>query len=247
MGHVTPVWRLGYDAATIVAGGTMNKGYQVALLLAFGALFAAFAFNPPKTSGDWASWVQAWGSIAAICAAIWIAFDQHAKVREQQEQARRDEVRNFLSGIREELHINWVVYMQTVGNTVLDVKAGAAVDITWPVPENPFKVYASTVGLIGRVPDDEIRKQIVATYVVAGGLLLTWEMHNTMREARDAEAELVEQMNGARPNGTWVLLQRNLTRYSQQLILHQNSAATMISIAVAQIDAYLKKNPSSAV
>lgn len=223
----------------------MKKGYQVALLLAFGALFAAFAFNLPKTSGDWASWVQAWGSIAAICAAMWIAFDQHAKVREQQEQARRDEVRNFLSGIREELHINWVVYMQTVGNAVLAVKAGAAVDITWPAPENPFKVYASTVGLIGRVPDDDIRKQIVATYVVAGGLLLTWEMHNAMRKARDSEGELIEEKSGIRPKGTWLRLQRNLIRYSQQLIKHQNDAEAMISIAVAQIDAYLKKNPSS--
>ncbi|MCU6618546.1 hypothetical protein OCO52_18820 [Achromobacter mucicolens] len=225
----------------------MKKGYQVALLLAFGALFAAFAFNPPKTSGDWASWVQAWGSIAAICAAIWIASDQHAKVREQQESDRHDDVRNFLSGIREELHINWVVYMQTVGKAVLASKDGAAVDVTWPVPENPFKVYASTVGLIGQVPDDQIRKQIVATYVVAGGLLLTWKMHNTMRAARDAEAELVEDMNGARPNGTWVVLQRDLTRYSQQLRKHQNDAEAMISVAVAQIDTYLKRLPSSSV
>ncbi|WMD20884.1 hypothetical protein RAS12_00505 [Achromobacter seleniivolatilans] len=225
----------------------MKKGYQVALLLAFGALFAAFAFNPPKTSGDWASWVQAWGSIAAICAAIWIAYDQHAKVREQQASARHDEVRNFLFGIREELHINWVVYMQTVGDAVQAVKDNAAVDVTWPVPENPFKVYASTVGLIGRVPDDLIRKQIVATYVVAGGLMLTWKMHNTMRAARDAEAELVEEMDGTRPNGTWVVLQRDLTRYSQQLRKHQNEAEAMIGIAVDLIDTYLKKNPASSV
>lgn len=220
----------------------MNKGYQVALLLAFGALFAAFAFNPPKSSGDWASWVQAWGSIAAICAAIWVAVDQHARTTQRQTEASRDEVRNFLSGIREELHVNWLVYMQTVGEYVRTIPPGEVVDATWPVPDNPFKVYASTVALIGHVPDDEIRKNIIATYVVAGGLLLTWEMHNSMRAARDAIAPGLHGAGGLESHVAWLAHQKSLKRYSQQLIKHQGEATAMINITVGLIDTYLQKN-----
>lgn len=212
-----------------------------AVAIGVGVAFQGWPAWPQAEGQTWAAWVQAIGSVVAILAAIWVAKDQHDKAERRRADDAKNEVRNFLFGIREELHINWVVYMQTVGDAVLACKAGTAVDLTWPVPQNPFKVYASTVGLIGRVPDDVIRKNIVATYVVAGGLLLTWEMHNNMRAERDAEAELIEEMDGARPNGNWVSLNRDLTRYSKQLVKHQNEAAAMINITVALIDSYLKK------
>lgn len=188
-----------------------------------------------------AAWVQAVGSVAAIAAAIWIAHDQHARAEKRSAKAERDEVRNFLAGIREELHTNWLVYMTNVGNAVAEAKPDAVVEWTWPVPENPFKVYSATVGMLGRVPEDELRKAIVATYIVAGGLMLTWKMHNSLREARDAEPERIGDKYEWEENGAWCELQRKLLAYSGQLKRHQGHASEMIADTITMIDSYLKR------
>lgn len=61
----------------------MKKKYEVALLLLFGCLVAAFAFNLPNESAEWAAWVQAFGSIAAIIGAVGIAAHQAKENRKQ--------------------------------------------------------------------------------------------------------------------------------------------------------------------
>lgn len=196
---------------------------------------------PAWPNADWAAWVQAVGSIAAILVAVWVANDQHAKAEKRIEKAERDEVRNFLAGIREELHTNWLVYMFNVGGAVEDTKPGAAVEWTWPVPDNPFKVYGATVCMLGRIPEDELREAIVATYIITGGLLLTWKMHNSLRAARDREPEAVGDKFGAEPNAKWHTRHNQLVAYSAQLKRHQSNASVLIASTVSRIDSYLKR------
>lgn len=54
----------------------MRKRYQVLLALLFLGFCTVLFNNWPKGSEQWASWVQAIGSIAAIGVAIWIPYDQ---------------------------------------------------------------------------------------------------------------------------------------------------------------------------
>lgn len=244
---MTLVQSLSYDAATIEVREIMKKGYQVALLLAFGALFAAFAFNPPKSSGDWASWVQAWGSIAAICAAIWVAFDQHQKSERRAIAAADEEVNNFLSGVREELRISWMVYMSQVGEELAKTKAGEPVTFWWPPPVDAFKVYGATVGVIGRVRDDEIRQQIISTYVVVGGLLVTWETHNRLlTELNEAEEALRSPSGDAtydqRKSARVMKMLETLLGYSDQLRTHQLQAVSLIESTISAIDRHFARD-----
>lgn len=219
----------------------MKKRYQVLLLLAFGVLFAVFAANRPAKSDEWASWVQAWGSLIAIAVAIWVAKDQHDKAERRRDGDAKDEVRNFLAGVREELDATWNVYMVQVGLAVKATELGDVVEWTWPVPDNPFKVYAATVGTLGRVPEDEIRKAIVSTYIVANGLLLTWQMHNALKSVRDGVSPNVYDSTGFRPNHNWTKLHKELATYSAQLKAHQIEASIRIKATVALIDKFLER------
>ncbi|WP_146099957.1 hypothetical protein [Achromobacter insolitus] len=54
----------------------MHKGYQVLLLLLWLGFCAVLFNNWPKDSAQWASWVQAIGSIAAIVAAVLVGRHQ---------------------------------------------------------------------------------------------------------------------------------------------------------------------------
>ncbi|OFQ51990.1 hypothetical protein [Achromobacter xylosoxidans] len=223
----------------------MKKRYQVFLLLVFGVLFAVFAFNPPEESDQWAAWVQAWGSLVAIGAAIWVAKDQHDKAEKRRVDDFNDEVRSFLAGIREELKVTWKVYMVQVGFAVKATEQGQVVDWIWPVPDSPFKVYAATVGSIGRVHEDELRNAIVSTYIVANGLLLTWQMHNAMKSARDSVPQKIYQAEGYRENSNWTALNSELATYSAQLKKHQLEASKRIKKTVRLIDGFLGRTAQS--
>ncbi|WP_033471261.1 hypothetical protein [Bordetella bronchiseptica] len=70
----------------------MRKRYQVALLLLFLGLCIVLAKYWPSSSTDWASWVQAIGSIGAIVGAFQIALTQAResdRVRKKQDEIDR--------------------------------------------------------------------------------------------------------------------------------------------------------------
>ncbi|WP_063580976.1 hypothetical protein [Achromobacter ruhlandii] len=219
----------------------MKKRYQVGLLFVFGVLLAVFASNPPEKSEQWASWVQAWGSLVAIGVAIWVPKDQYDKAAQLRAKDAKDEVRNFLAGVREELLVTWEVYMRQVGQAVEETGPDEAVEWTWPVPDNPFKVYAATVGMIGRVPEDQLRNAVMSTYIVASGFLLTWEMHNGLRAARDSVPKVTVAPEGYRANDVWMERHLALSTYSKQLRKHQEEASRRIGETVRQIDGFLKQ------
>lgn len=224
----------------------MKKRYQVLLLLVFGLLFAAFASNPPSSSGEWASWVQAWGSIAAICAAVWVAAYQHEKTELRAIRESEKEVENFLAGVREELRISHTVYMVQVGQELEKSQPGQPIWFSWAAPGDPFKVYGATVGVIGRVRDDAIRQQVISTYVIVGGLLHTWATHDLLLEDYTAAAE-VHRRSISDPLLSSLEAQslenrrRTLVAYGDQLRSHHHEASARIIETVDAIDRYLEK------
>lgn len=223
----------------------MKKGYLVVLILVFGVLFAAFACKPPKTSGDVASWVQAVGSIAAIVAAVLIASDQHRKSEARAIADTQTEVHNFLAGVREELCASMAAYMLQAGTALEQVPAGHPVQLWWLAPPEPFKVYNATVGLIGRVRDDELRRQIISTFVVVGGLLLTWTTHNRLFDEFEKADEATRQSIAdatqleALEMQSWAK-EKALMEYGEQLRSHHSNATTLVKATIALIDNYLK-------
>lgn len=226
----------------------MKKRYLVLLLLLFGALVAVFAFNRPKTSDQWAAWVQAFGSIAAICAAVWVAADQHRKSEQRSVSESEREVENFLAGIREELLISHTVYMVQVGQELEKSSEGQPIWFWWPAPLDPFKVYGATVGIIGRVKDGGIRQQIVSTYVVVGGLLHTWATHGRLLEEYSAAADAhrrpkVDPLLVSLEAQSLENKRSTLVAYSDQLRTHHREASRRILGTVKAIDDYLAALP----
>lgn len=73
----------------------MRIGYQVILLMLWLGFVAAFCFNLPQSSSEWASWVQAVGSIAAVVAAVlvWQSQRNHGvKLHKKQRISQLDGV-----------------------------------------------------------------------------------------------------------------------------------------------------------
>lgn len=57
--------------------------HNIYAVVVFLTLAAAFAFNMPSNSGEWASWVQAVGSVAAIFGVIWLARADQRRIEDE--------------------------------------------------------------------------------------------------------------------------------------------------------------------
>ncbi|MFD4838488.1 hypothetical protein ACFWP0_13355 [Achromobacter sp. NPDC058515] len=220
-----------------------NAGLAWAVAIAGVAVGAGVALRGrpdwPEAGGQaWAAWVQAIGSVAAICVAIWVAHDQHAKAERRHREIQDGEVRNFLAGLRVELDVLWSEYMVQVGDDLNSTPKGQIAYMRWPAPEQPFKVYGATVGLIGRVGDDSLRKSIIMTYAVAGGLMQTWQTHNRMLE-EFVEAKKNTSREEAASSQAISGRRASLVAYGEKLRAHQDNASRLIGATIKAIDAHL--------
>jgi hypothetical protein len=75
-----------------------------------------------------------------------------------------------VQAIADELERVWDRYEVEIGPHLTNLGEKQAA-IVFPVPQNYFVVFDSSASLIGRIPDMELRKRIISTYIAAKGLV----------------------------------------------------------------------------
>ncbi|WP_429551143.1 hypothetical protein [Paraburkholderia sp. MM5477-R1] len=86
---------------TVLNTPRLREGAIGALGIALGALLCAAIVHAPGASSDWAAWVQAIGSIAAIIGAFAIANQQAIDARKQTHEAMASRTRHLRLVLRE--------------------------------------------------------------------------------------------------------------------------------------------------
>lgn len=210
-----------------------------AFFLTIGALspWGQMLLNSPAAP----AWVQAWGSIAAIGAAVWVGYDQNAKAGQRHRREQDSELRNYLAGIKDEMEVLWSLYMEQVGTEIEESEVGKPILVWWPTPEEPFVVYRSGIDKIGRLNDDSLRKKIISTYALANGLLLTFKAHNGLV---DSSVELVRKAN-EQPTEANIAAQdeavEEWVKYGEQLKKQHERTKALIAETRDLIRAFLKQ------
>lgn len=194
---------------------------------------------PDIDSQNLPAWVQALGSVGAIIGAVWVSYHQHAKAVERQQETQDQDVRAFLLGVREELESSWRVYQIQAGEALKKTPKGKMVQLYWLPPERPFKVYEATVGQIGRVPSDGLRALIIQTYVVVGGLLLTWVTHNRLLDEYGEQAKVAFSGNSFDADEIQEKF-HELIDYGETLRTHQAVAGDHIAAVLLAIESFLQ-------
>jgi hypothetical protein len=75
-----------------------------------------------------------------------------------------------------------------VGPLLEGNKVGAAFQVSYPIAEQPFKIYYGLIPKLGMIRDNQLRQQIIHTYGRGQGVVLTFRHNN----------ELIESFNEAR-------------------------------------------------
>ncbi|KWU16272.1 hypothetical protein [Achromobacter xylosoxidans] len=142
-------------------------------------LVGVFLWQTPDLtgkSGEWAAWVQAFGSIGAILGAIWIAHEQHRRTLSRELLRERAETAALVRSLQAELDVAQENLEREYGDDLENRDRLFPGDLA--VADVPFQIYSANSAMIGKIPNDEIRKLFVRTYGLAQSLLLSFEKNN---------------------------------------------------------------------
>ncbi|MDO8033606.1 hypothetical protein O3297_09275 [Janthinobacterium sp. SUN128] len=169
---------------------------------------------------DWAAWVQAVGSIAAIVFAIALTWYQGEASIERERIKEYEEVTGLLLSIRDELCVNIQMAQQMVGDKLEETEAGTAFYYIFPVQEDPFNIYNSLAGRLPLIKDEVLRLQIIKTYGIAKGAIGTFRKNNEMLLQYEAACRLRKKSGSAIDQLDVNTIDAQLANYGDGVRLH---------------------------
>ena len=169
---------------------------------------------------DWAAWVQAVGSIAAIVFAVALTWYQGEASIERERIKETEDVNGLLLSIKDELSVNMQMAHETVGKALEQTEPGTAFYVFFPVQEDPFCIFNSVTHRLHLIKNEKLRLQIIKTYGVAKGAVQTFRFNNELV----TKIELARRMY--RSNGTFrdgmgaKLIEVQITEYGDKVRGH---------------------------
>lgn len=161
-----------------------SKTNIILALLGMGVVISimiAATADGTTNSGDWPAWVQAVGSIAAILVAIWVPYQQREDAAADERGQRRIEARRVQLAIRDELKFLDEIFA-TGPNVVhlLALPPGEIFDRIIPIPPERFPIYKAVIGRLTLIDDDNQRREIIAAYEWATGMIYSAAQNNQL-------------------------------------------------------------------
>jgi hypothetical protein len=144
-------------------------------------LAAAFA-HMPGTAADWASWVQAIGSIVAILVAIAVSHNESVKYRRRERLKEAGETLALLRSLADELHTLQEWTNRSFKDKVLKMDPTEGLSVFLVPPHAPFLIYEGNISKIGVITDDRLRRTLVKAYGMSGQFIDSLSNHNLIIE-----------------------------------------------------------------
>lgn len=105
------------------------------------------------------------------------SFDNQRKHADENEEKL---IKGVLQSIHDEIETIIDRYQETMGSRIESLGKGEALSFYYPLVSDFFTVYNGNSFLIGRIPDNDLRKQIIKTYTLAKGIVDSFRMNNDL-------------------------------------------------------------------
>jgi hypothetical protein len=159
-----------------------------------------------------------------------------------QQTAQTAIVHGVLLGIRAEIVTLWEIYSSEFGKILEELGDGQAFVYHYPLYQNYFTVYESNAPLFGQIPDDQLRKAIVTTYLKARGLIDAHLYNNHLIEKCNELQRVRDETGSARYNGQIDAALANLSGYANSLKEAYFEMKTLVGDLTRQIDDCVRLN-----
>ena len=107
---------------------------------------------------------------------------QKAHEHEKQKSKENDEalIAGLLQAIHDEIETVYDRYQETMGSRIESLNEGEALVFYYPLASDFFTFYNGNSFLIGRIPSNDLRKQIIKTYTLSKGMVDSFRMNNDL-------------------------------------------------------------------
>jgi len=101
----------------------------------------------------------------------------HENQLEQVTQNEKKLIQGLLQAIHDEVETVFERYQENMGAKLESLKDGEALLLYYPLVSDFFTVYNGNSFLLGRIPDNDLRKQIIKTYTLAKGMVDSYRLN----------------------------------------------------------------------
>ncbi len=96
------------------------------------------------------------------------------------DESEKKLIKGLLQAIHDELETVYDRYMETMGSRLESLNDGGALNFYYPLVSDFFSVYSGNTFLLGRISDNDLRKQIIRTYTLARGMVDSFRLNNDL-------------------------------------------------------------------
>ncbi len=149
-------------------------------------------------SFDWSSFGSAiTGAIIGGLIAGYFALEATRRsFKNQRIHAEENEEKIILSlmqAIHDEIETIYDRYQETMGARIETLNEGEALVFYYPLVSDFFTVYNGNSALIGRISDNDLRKQIIKTYTLSKGMIDSFRMNNELVQKCEHSNKIYEE------------------------------------------------------
>jgi len=104
----------------------------------------------------------------------------HENQVKHSEENEEKVISGLLQAIHDEIETVFERYQESMGARLESLDDGHGLTYYYPLVSDFFNVYNGNSFLIGRIPNNDLRKQIVKTYTLAKGMIDSYRMNNDL-------------------------------------------------------------------
>lgn len=149
---------------------------------------------------DWSSFGAAIaGAVMGGFVAGYFALKATQKSFENQRIKSEEDEEKLITGVLQSIHDEMETvfdrYQDTMGYKLESISKGEALTYYYPLVSDFFTVYNGNSFLIGRIPNNDLRKQIIKTYTLAKGIVDSFRLNNDLVSKWEFSKKLFNESN----------------------------------------------------
>ncbi|ADI30857.1 hypothetical protein [Methylotenera versatilis] len=134
--------------------------------------------------------------IGGVIAGFFSILATKMAFKHQQGQSENNEkiiISSLLQAIHDELETVYERYQVTMGARLESIRENEPLNFYYPLVSDFFSVYNGNTFLIGRINDNDLRKQIIKTYTLSKGMVDSFRLNNDLVHKFEYANKLYEE------------------------------------------------------
>lgn len=141
-----------------------------------------------------------WSSLlSALIGGVFVLFGVFLQYKTQEAHNKKNEQRvlkSLLQAIHDEIETVYERYQETMGSQLEALSDNQPLLLHYPLNNDFFSVFHGNTSLIGKIESNDLRKQIIKTYILAKGIIDSYRMNNYLLQQYE-QAYRIHQETGS--------------------------------------------------